>query len=489
MEPLHHKSGILLLGLLLAAILTRVLLFTEFPVFIVNDSGDYIWLAERIFHDLDFSDLRLGDIRLPVYPVFLAITHLAGFSSDNIVLGQKILGVVCILVGLWIGYLLDSRLIQLVLVFYLGFNPVYLLNEHLVMTEGLFLLTLLVFSAVALLCLRGRINIATGAALGVAIGLCVLTRTNGLFFCLTIIAGIVLLQIARRGRALVNDKRNKLYFLTGLVAGALLIFGPWLLRNYRLLGTPTISNFNARNLLAYQAAHYLFDPTLPLASEFREYFDPQYPSTIYALIFHLGAERNPVETESLAWALVREQFLDKPREHFQAVLRAFLRFGGYPPPHPVPGFARGELHYWFQNIVSNMTFLHSLNQSYHWYDLVDFTYIPHGKDTQLTQAWSRAGVLYLDVICPLLFDLFLIFLVVYLAFRRKAVKGIKDSAIILFGLAYLATILFHSITLSDSDRYTTPFDWIPIMIIALVAVGLIEPVFRKKAGPKREGIL
>jgi hypothetical protein len=38
----------------------------------------------------------------------------------------------------------------------------------------------------------------------------------------------------------------------------------------------------------------------------------------------------------------------------------------------------------------------------------------------------------------------------------------------LFSLAYLSTAIGHSLTLSDYDRFATPFDWILFMVVTLV---------------------
>lgn len=34
-------------------------------------------------------------------------------------------------------------------------------------------------------------------------------------------------------------------------------------------------------------------------------------------------------------------------------------------------------------------------------------------------------------------------------------------------LSYIAVILAHSLTLADYDRFSTPFDWIPLLVICL----------------------
>ena len=99
----------------------------------------------------------------------------------NIVIAQKILGLVTVFLGFLLGQVLRSRVVSEVMVIFLGLNPVFLLNEHLVMTEGLFLFTLLLFLVIFSLCLHGKVGVTKGLLLGLTSGICILTRANGLF--------------------------------------------------------------------------------------------------------------------------------------------------------------------------------------------------------------------------------------------------------------------------------------------------------------------
>lgn len=450
--------GVRLAAYVLLAVVVRVALYRDFPVFLTLDSPDYVLAADDIAKSFDFRGDALGDWRLPGYPVFLALVRpLTGSDLQHVVWVQGLLGMGSVWLGLVIGRLLGSRVLAEVLVLFLGLSPVALLNEHLLMTEALFSFTILGFGALVIVCLRGRWNAAAGLALGAVFSICLLIRSNGLFFCLPMLAGMLFVRRA--------DARADLGKLAlGFVFATALIGGPWVWRNYSLLGsvTPFTQNFN-RNLLIYQSQHGLLDRSLPFMGQWGGSYDPEHPGTIYRMIMDLG--RDTDEAERRAGAIRREQMADHPGRYLAEVLRSAANLGGYLGPYP----GRNDVEVWFDRVVGNVHILNSTNAA-----LMDdltsrgFEITRASRNTALTRAWSRLGRGYLGSVRPLLFSAFIVCFLVILG-RPRRDGGERDVVAGLVGTAYLVTIGLHSVTLSDYDRFATPFDWVPILVIGLVA--------------------
>ncbi len=185
----------------------------------------------------------------------------------------------------------------------------------------------------------------------------------------------------------------------------------------------------------------------------------------------IGLGRDTDEAERRAAAIRREQMADHPGRYLVEVFRSAANLGGYLGLHP----GRNDVEVWFDRVVGNVHFLNSANASL----MGDLT--PRGfeiarasRNTALTRAWSRLGRGYLGWVRPLLFSAFIVCFLVTLGRPRKA-GGERDVVAGLVGTAYLVTIGLHSVTLSDYDRFVTPFDWVPILVIGLVVPRLRSP--------------
>src|SRR3954447_3854113 len=135
------RAQLLRICVALALILgLRALVTRDFPLLLTGDSWDFLGAANAIARDLDFSSPGVGlrDCRTPGYPTFLAIVSpLTRMRSDRIVMAQTALGLAGVVLGWGIGKALRSPLASEGLAVFLGLNPVILLNEHALMSEGL----------------------------------------------------------------------------------------------------------------------------------------------------------------------------------------------------------------------------------------------------------------------------------------------------------------------------------------------------------------
>ncbi|MGB0386108.1 MAG: hypothetical protein ACPGWR_14975 [Ardenticatenaceae bacterium] len=471
MKWLQHTHFARVVLFLIIALMIRAILYLVFPPFFTNDSGDYLIASEEIYNQLNFSGNGLRDWRLPGYPIFLALVRSFTIYIHNIIIIQKILGIFSVILGFVIGYLLRSRLVSEILVLFLGLHPVYLLNEHLIMTETLFLFTLLYFSALLLFLLRGKVSLLKGFFISISLGICVLTRANALFFCAPLIFLAFIINLIKSGNNY-NSKSSTLYFGIGLMVGAFIIFAPWFWRNYVTFGHWSLTNNTNRNLVIYQSQHNLFNPELPQSSQFKDFYNIEQPNTIYDLIAKLGSET--ARAEKIAGLLVREQINDQFSKYLEEVVISFLNFVGYSPSQ---GFGRGDIYWWFISMVRDVDVLHSNNNVANaWLINTNFEYIEYGYDSWVSYFWSKAGPFFLVVVRPITFSLFLICLFVHLITYRITIPNLQKSAIIAFSIAYFATASLHAVSLSDYDRFVIPFNWCLWVVISLV----IEKVMRNK---------
>ncbi len=451
------------------AILVRLLLYRQLPIILTQDSGEYLYSAAGSLQNQTLYPATLRDWRMPTYPLFLAVTwFFTRFQSQQIILVQSILGVATMFLGFSIGQILRSALVTEILVVFLGLNPVYLLNEHLLMSEGLFLFAMLAVSMLVLLFMRTQIGLVEGVVLGTIVGFCILTRTNGILVCMVLIGGLWAFNhhpaLQRRRRANMNSRLFAFWFAFIISIG--IVFSSWTWRNYQEVGqlTPLTANIN-RNRLIYLVQHDLIDPTLPQFVTTARTSDLRNPFSIYQAVRNLTPET--VVAEELAGELLREQISDHPWSYTRSVIEAGFRFGGLRFSHSNPVGSDDE-YFWFNSIIADIPFLDQINRAYV-FDArrITFTYLSISQDTPLTWLLSWSGKLYFNAIRPILFML-TVFLILWQIIRREQGFQVPNHAtMMLFSLAYGLTVMLHAATLADYDRFAVPFDWILVLIIAL----------------------
>jgi type IV secretory pathway VirB6-like protein len=132
--PFYQRKSWLGYGLavVLVSMIVRIGL-ARLPAVVTNDSLDYILASYAIAHHLDFFTASLRDWRMPGYPIFLAgLQSAVAFTSQNVALGQKMVGILGVVPSFIMAGQLNSRVVFILLPLFLGLNPAYLFDEHLV---------------------------------------------------------------------------------------------------------------------------------------------------------------------------------------------------------------------------------------------------------------------------------------------------------------------------------------------------------------------
>ena len=459
-----------LIGYFALAIVLRIILYVTLPVFTTNDSWDYLLASEDIYWRFDFLSGFLRDTRLPGYPVFLALVHpITLMQADRILVAQTILGLASMVLGLWIGRILGSRLAAEVLVIFLGFNPYFLLNEHALMTETWYLFVLLAFTALTLLAVRDGFTAGVSMGIGITAAAIVLTRANVLPFCVVIIVGAVALRVIlhRGGASFVNGVYAHLRAILILGAVFAILVVPWLWRNYQLYDTWTFVNFTNRNLLVWKAMHGDIDYTLPQISQVNDLLEMKKVDFVWLWKTRQVYDANQIER--ISNELWLEQIRAQPITHLSDIGEALLGYAGIYDNY---GDDRTAVRVWF-SLIPELAQIQKLNRvSDEIATRTSYTYVERGIDSWINDWWSAAALLYMTYLRPVfLLGFTIIFFGYLLAVRRiqGAAPLLYRDTVLLLGAGYWVMAAVHAITLTDGDRYALMFDWIPILLVVLVS--------------------
>ena len=487
----RNLPGKMLLSIFGLAVLVRIGLFLNFPVFVTEDSPDYLRAAYDLFHNLDFSSIGLRDVRAPGYPLLLAATYpLTGMQSDRIVLLQSLIGLISLLLAMQLGRQLKSLPAAVALALFLAFHPFLLLMEHAVMTEVLFLPFLLSFGILSVLCLSGQVNWLTGLLLGLNLAVCILIRPNALPFCAILGAGGLYTVYLRDSRqtaspeksiaraATIGVLRRAAYshrfwqFCAAAMLGAGLLVLPWMWRNYQLYDRFSIRNWNARHLFLMKVLNGTIDRQLPLLQKVNRQIGSDTPG--YEWLWKLAEKYPTLEVEQINQALYSEQIAAHPIWQVRDILQSLVCFSGICIFHA--SNERLAPKYWMHTVVRDPALTETLNRQAG-LTLANPDYIYSSSryhNWLILESWSWAGTLALAGLRPLLYFCFFGILGLYTVFQVKGgTQKIKDkpflqlqmAAIYIFGAGYLAMVAVHTAALSDSDRFALPFD-----LFALAAV-------------------
>lgn len=446
------------LGILFVLVIAgflRLFLLRQGVFYYSADSGDYLVAADHIFREFNFMGPGLYDWRLPAYPAFLAGIRLLSNHVLAITWVQSGVGMVAALVGLWMGRLVQSRLTAVALLLFLALSPIYLFIERFVMTESLFLLTLLLFTALVLRSVEHPLGIGGGALLGFLFALNGLIRLNSLFFLLPFVVAVAWLYLrARRHAAMVHAA-------VAFVMVASFLLGAWIWRNDRMYDVPSLSLNTNRNRIIYLKMHGLLDSSLPQSQILAasalttEGIDP------YALIYVLSASGTR-SAEAQSQLILDEQLSHQRQAYMREVALSVLGFAGM--PLPLAANERSAVRGWYSLLESG----ESLETLKVW--LRDTAWrvgsdSPSGEWWQ--HAWRRLGEGYFLILRPLLAILGALSWLIglYVTWRRPLTT--RRFAIQMLGIAYLCTVAAHAIFLADYDRFSLPFDWVYVALVTL----------------------
>lgn len=464
-----------------AAIVLRAAFFFTFPAFITNDSWDYLRVAEDLYHRLDFFSPGLRDVRLPGYPAFLALTYpLTGMQSDRIVLAQLVLGMATVALGYLVGRQLRSRAVAEILVIFLGLNPIYIFMEHALMTETLFLVSLLAVVTVALAGLYRRYTWFEGILLGVLIGLSTLIRVNVLPFCLVLVAGVLIFQlnVSVKNTSFISGVKAMGLTIVIVASAVLLTLLPWLARNVSAYGTPSMVNFGNRNILIFATMHEQLDYSLPTIAEVNKQLDAAIVD--WDWLWKAARTFGTHGAEEVAREILIEQFSNHPDQYVANVLDGLSGFGGI---QATIGDERTAVLSWVEWQMDATKLNHEASVLDTSVRNLEFQYVATGSDSAFNRAFQTAASAYLRFVRPLLYvaglGAWIVFIVVLFVRRRLAEpEDVRSVAVAVVGGAYAANLLVHALTMIDGDRIALPFDWVLVLMLTLMSEVWVERLRR-----------
>ncbi len=179
--------------------------------------------------------------RPPVYPSFLLLSMITSKSYVTIVILQSLVGAGTALCAYFIGKELFNKTAGVLAALGVAFYPYFVMHDTALQETSVFTF-LTALAILFLLKSRSSLSKFVWVAAGLLLGLALLTRTTLVLF--VPIAFLWLLFFA-------GLKKREAVQRTAIVAvGFALIVSPWLIRNYILLGTPTLSTLSGLTLWA-----------------------------------------------------------------------------------------------------------------------------------------------------------------------------------------------------------------------------------------------
>jgi len=266
LRPLHLAFGVVVLycGILLAitgqlSVQGRELI--DFTTGAGGDAREYVLLGQSIAEHHTFSvDGRYHEFfRTPGYPVVVALM-LSIFHSVTAVIFLQIAFVAgSVLLIVAIGERLFSRTVGLVAALLYALDPTTILTALSTLSDIPFVFVLL---SIVFLITRGRKNVyLEGATIGLLVGYLALVRPLGLYVLPILFAWfaytLVSPHLSRASFRLPPGVGARALGALGLLlAGALLLIAPWMMRNQALGGHLSLSSIGPYNFLFYNLVEY-----------------------------------------------------------------------------------------------------------------------------------------------------------------------------------------------------------------------------------------
>jgi hypothetical protein len=351
---------------------------------------------------------------------------------------------------------------------FLGLNPPALLFEHAVMCEAFATLLYVLLVLAGLAMLRRDASWPSWVGFGGLLGACTLTRANVLALGVAFALAACLRHTPERaGTApLLRRAATRLRPLLLSLGVAGVVVAPWLWRNWTAYGHPTLYNSTSRNLLMYKALHFPLDgasPTLRATSE-----------TIGSTrvdFYWLGALEGRLpsnDAEAVARRIVLEELAAHPWRHVGQIGASGAAFAGFDASF---GDERSALRYWFRELVRHVPRMDTLALGAPAAATIhDWTYVPGNGDTAFTRRFGRYGDRYLWPGRAIASALLGAMLLAYLfSAARSGRTPRRLGTVLVLGAAHAGTLAMHAVILADYDRYACMFDFLSVLIAALVA--------------------
>jgi hypothetical protein len=195
----------------------------------------------------------------PVLPTLLAFVDLLGFRSvDSQRIVLSVVATLGILVMGLLGRKVAGPVVGTAAAAIAAVDPLWFQSSGILMSESVYLVVIPTILLLALICLEKPRGWRFGAV-GIAIGIAVLTRSEAVW--LLVLLGVPLAVLAA------SPWRKRLSSILCLAAGSALVLVPWLIRNEVQLGGFVLADDSGGTLVgSYNAA--TFDPNSPAHGSF-----------------------------------------------------------------------------------------------------------------------------------------------------------------------------------------------------------------------------
>ena len=208
----------------------------------------------------------------PMLPIVFALLDLVKLQSAEVHrIALAFISAVSVVVMGLLGRRLMSPSVGLVAAAFAAFSPLWVQWGGRLLSESVYLVVIPLLLWVALECVD-RPSWRIYGVVGLVIGVAALTRSEALAF--VVVLGVPLVLLGSR------DWRRRATYAMALVAGVVIIVGPWLVRNEIQLGGLTLSTDSGTTWAgAYTPA--TFSPANPLYGSFDN--ETQYVDTLVSL--------------------------------------------------------------------------------------------------------------------------------------------------------------------------------------------------------------
>jgi hypothetical protein len=263
------------------------------------------------------------------------------------------------------------------------------------------------------------------------------------------------------------------------LALAAIVIAPWIWRNRVAYGHASFFASTNRNLVMYKNMHDPLDHSTPTLARVDELLG--YDHVDFEWLWRLSLRMPPAEAEALARQILDENTARRPWQRLAQIGESGVAFAGFLGDQQND---RTAVRYWFRALVRNVPQMSRLGYQEGASALEGWVFVPKHRNTTATRLLASAGERYL---CPgrAILSLALVtalgLYVVWLGRSREPAGPRRAGLVAILAAGYLATLGTHAVMLMDYDRYASMFDFVIVLIIALIADEAIAALRAKPA--------